>query len=291
MFLPIMNLFSQTDSLKKLLDYYPLHIGNYWEYSYSSKTKDPKDTIPKLRYKEIVGDTVISNNKYYLMVESNLISVIRRVQPICIRIDSVTGNVYQYDHREFKDYKVENLFTRIGEEIIPCINYVTDYEKELFNKKVIVKKRETICISSNDEYGWELAEGLGEIRRKHVDVFSYGWYENNDLIYAKINGVEYGTRTKVEESEQLPIHFNLFQNYPNPFNPITIIKYSLLERALVSLKIYDALGREISILVTEEKNPGYHQVEFKGDHLSSGIYYYSLRAGKNVQTKKLLLLK
>ncbi len=89
----------------------------------------------------------------------------------------------------------------------------------------------------------------------------------------------------------LPNQFVLEQNYPNPFNPSTDIRYQISAVSPVSLKVYDALGREVATLVDEEKTPGTYKVSFDGSRLASGVYYYTLRAGNNVQTKQMLMVK
>ncbi len=88
-----------------------------------------------------------------------------------------------------------------------------------------------------------------------------------------------------------PGEYLLFQNYPNPFNPSTKIYYALPELSHLSLKIYDVLGNEIATLVNEEKPAGSYEVQFNGSALSSGIYFYTLRAGNFSSTKKLILMK
>ena len=85
--------------------------------------------------------------------------------------------------------------------------------------------------------------------------------------------------------------FKLFQNYPNPFNPTTKIRYEISERSLVTLKVYDVLGREVATLVNEEKPAGSYEVNFDATELTSGIYFYQLKAGKFLQTKKMILLR
>lgn len=90
---------------------------------------------------------------------------------------------------------------------------------------------------------------------------------------------------------QIPNQFALHQNYPNPFNPVTKIKYDLPYREKVTLKIYDVLGREVKILIDDLQEPGYQSVQFDASNLASGIYYYQLKAGQFVSTRKLLLIK
>ena len=92
-----------------------------------------------------------------------------------------------------------------------------------------------------------------------------------------------------------PNKFSLEQNYPNPFNPTTNIQYTMGSKLFVSLKVYDVLGNEIATLVDEFKPAGSYEVEFQstvGSHqLASGVYYYQLKAGEFVHTKKILLLR
>jgi hypothetical protein len=89
----------------------------------------------------------------------------------------------------------------------------------------------------------------------------------------------------------LPISYMLHQNYPNPFNPSTTIKFELPKTLHVSLKVYDVLGREVSVLVNDKREAGYHEVKFDGSGLASGVYFYRIQAGEFVQTKKLGLVR
>ena len=85
--------------------------------------------------------------------------------------------------------------------------------------------------------------------------------------------------------------YKLSQNFPNPFNPTTSIKYSLPEQQFVSVKVFDILGREVASLVNEIKPAGNYEVNFDASNLSSGVYFYQLRAGSFTATGKLILMK
>jgi len=85
--------------------------------------------------------------------------------------------------------------------------------------------------------------------------------------------------------------YSLEQNYPNPFNPTTKINFSIKEKGNVELKIFDLLGSEIAILVNEEKTPGIYEVFFDASHLSSGVYLCTIKAGRFIQTRKMMLMK
>lgn len=102
---------------------------------------------------------------------------------------------------------------------------------------------------------------------------------------------EYSEELEVEIELLTPDEYALEQNYPNPFNPVTIIKYSLPVKNLVTLKVYNLLGEEITTLVNETKEVGSYEVSFKATSLPSGIYFYTIKAGEYVATKKMVLLK
>lgn len=97
--------------------------------------------------------------------------------------------------------------------------------------------------------------------------------------------------TAVEDNELNQMSFELAQNYPNPFNPSTVIKYRIPEAGNVSLKVYNMLGKEVATLVNEFTNAGNYAVEFNGDNLSSGIYFYELSMGDTRIVNKMTLLK
>jgi hypothetical protein len=89
----------------------------------------------------------------------------------------------------------------------------------------------------------------------------------------------------------LPLSFNLGQNYPNPFNPSTTIPFSVPSRSFVLLIVYDELGREVSVLRSEELPAGEYVQRWDASSLPSGVYFYRLQAGAFSETKKLVLLK
>jgi hypothetical protein len=88
-----------------------------------------------------------------------------------------------------------------------------------------------------------------------------------------------------------PTDFALHENYPNPFNPATTIGYDVVRSSWVTLKVYDMLGQEIATLVNETKPAGAYKVQLDAKNLAGGVYFYRLRAGSFVQTKKLMLLR
>lgn len=153
-----------------------------------------------------------------------------------------------------------------GIETIDNLQVTGRYLKFLFDKRAVASKGYSI-----------------------MEIEAYGKQEPNSVD---------------DEKHELPSSFSLDQNYPNPFNPTTIIKYSIpfveTSRAPslqhISLKVYDILGREIATLVNEEKQAGVYEVSFNSESISnsslpSGVYFYSLSAGKFSATRKMILLR
>ena len=92
-------------------------------------------------------------------------------------------------------------------------------------------------------------------------------------------------------SSVIPDKFSLSQNYPNPFNPVTKINFSIPNTQYTLLKVYDALGKELQVLVNERLNAGSYEAEFDGNNFASGVYFYKLESGSFNETKRMILLK
>jgi hypothetical protein len=117
----------------------------------------------------------------------------------------------------------------------------------------------------------------------YIDEFRVVDYKDNTL------GI-------TQTGNELPDKFSLEQNYPNPFNPVTKISFSLPSNVRrqtqdVKLYVFDIVGKEVQTLVDEQLQPGTYEVTFDGSSLASGIYFYQLKAGKYIETKKLVLIK
>jgi hypothetical protein len=124
----------------------------------------------------------------------------------------------------------------------------------------------------------------------YSDIPSANGIYNYRLRQVDFDGtVSYSTLSVAEYINE--ISFGLSQNYPNPFNPSTIIEYIIPEDAFVDIKIYDLLGKEVKSVLSEEKSKGFYSIQINGSDLSSGIYFYKLKAGNFVETKKMVLMR
>jgi len=154
-------------------------------------------------------------------------------------------------------------------------------------------------LPNNGNYQWTIPESMAsdDTCRIRYTVYTLsdsvssitreGFYIIGEPVYSEIT------------DNNFPEEFELYQNYPNPFNPSTKIKFTVpnviasgaKQSQLVILKVYDILGNEVVTLVNEEKPAGSYEVDFDATGLPSGIYFYQLKAGKFIQTKKMIYLK
>jgi len=115
-----------------------------------------------------------------------------------------------------------------------------------------------------------------------------GWVagHNGTILHTTNGGVSF-----VDDETTQPTEFTLEQNYPNPFNPTTTFRYSIPTQSKVVIKVFDVLGNEIVTLLNEEKQIGNYAADFDASSLSSGVYFYQLKAGNYIETKKMILMK
>lgn len=144
--------------------------------------------------------------------------------------------------------------------------------------------------SGTNAYGWFVPDSLQNTSNYKIMVSSVS---DTSLHSISDNSFNFGNSvTGIENSDgTLPYEYSLKQNYPNPFNPSTTIQYSIPKRSLVTLRVYDMLGRLVTTLVNSEKAAGNYNVNFNASNLASGVYFYRISAGNFNMTRKLILLK
>jgi hypothetical protein len=156
----------------------------------------------------------------------------------------------------------------------------------------------------NLTWSWDFGDNKTSSEQNPVHV--YMATGNYDVTMSVSDGSNFSTYTRHEyisvtevvsvDSEQIPLQFALHQNYPNPFNPVTTLRYELPENGLVTITIYDMLGKQQKTLINQTQDAGYKSIIWDatndyGKPVSAGIYLYQIQAGEFVQTKKIVLLK
>jgi hypothetical protein len=127
---------------------------------------------------------------------------------------------------------------------------------------------------------------LGNI---YITGFNLGNNSFPEIVTLKYKQPNFLTAVNAERINEYS--FNLYQNYPNPFNPQTTIRFSIPKRSFITIRVFDLLGREIAILVNEERSAGEHKIVFNGKNLPSGVYFCQLQSGEFKQTRKFILQK
>jgi hypothetical protein len=153
-----------------------------------------------------------------------------------------------------------------------------------------------VFVSTNGGQSWSMwNEGLEVIYQNSSTIYTLATH--NGYAFAGVGGRSVWRRplsevaTGVREPLTHPTAFSLEQNFPNPFNPSTTIRYALPQRAHVRLTMFNTLGQQVSTLVNELQEAGYHDVRFDGSGLASGVYFYRLQVKDFIQTNRLLIVR
>lgn len=279
--------------INDIKNFYPLKPWNQYVYKLSKKDNSGNWVFLNNNYVYFVKDTTLSNNKTYSKLLRNNSVTLERFDKTsgCVLIaNKLTSGEIKEDTTECLWVKKTNSFNKFVNNTYKSYTCNNFANFTLFNTYNANSKVYTQTDAPSTWYRLLNGVGLVENYYKIGDE-----YYKEELVAAKIGTTIYGDATLfvgVEESETtIPTEYNLSQNYPNPFNPSTTINFSIKEAGLVTLKVYDMLGREVSNIVNENLSEGIYNKVFNASGLSSGIYFYSLKAGKFSETKKMLLLK
>ena len=147
--------------------------------------------------------------------------------------------------------------------------------------------------------GFAVAEGSSFTDTVRFTALTVGTFSGFLILHSDATNTSSDTIVVIGMCQKLtyageqivPKEFSLSQNYPNPFNPSTIINYQLPKSNRVTLRLYDAIGREVATLVDEYKQAGSYDVQFNASKLSSGVYFYRIQSGNYVDLKKMVLMK
>jgi hypothetical protein len=227
------------------------------------------------------------------------------VYPIWMRLDGNALSVWTAiinDSTVFVPVELNSFTAKVVDGNI-SLNWQT--ASELNNRGFEIERRQKSKVKSQNE--WRtigFVDGKGTTTQLNNYNFTDEPIESGLYTY-RLKQIDYNG--SYEYSDEVDVNFifaddfRLSQNYPNPFNPNTTIEYQIPKSTFVTIKVYDVLGKEIVILVNEEKPAGIHEVNFSAmggsasggelKDLTSGLYLYKISAGEFEQTRKMLLLK
>ena len=302
----IYTAFSQSNA-----DYFPWKTGDMWEYTlYYWPDIDTLQTV-------VIDDSTDEYGNIYTTYFSRAINPIEPPSAllqdtIIYKIDTSLYVYHRYfDFNNGEWINVYRLNSNAGDQWVMWdyshigvgpfemarINFITD--TMLFG--IQSKLMEVIYFISGDS-----TDTLGLVRYHDQLIKGIGFYsrvpaELGAKMYlhgAVINGILFGDTTQIITAvddnhldNNVEVDFLLFQNYPNPFNGSTRIPFKLTNEGIVSLNIYDVLGREVATLVDEYREAGSYELEFDASNLPSGMYIYRLQSGSYSDVKKMILSK
>jgi hypothetical protein len=292
--LDTLNVIKEMPVPDDVFSWFPLRIGNRWIYSNEENIERARS-----RWKtswEVVENLSIENKIYTEIMVSeyhNNSSEPGITKNQYFRTDSTKGLIYKayLDNDTITQEELYmDLLAEVGDSI-PVENgiiLINETSSDLFNLNTT--KREFRGVITPYRI-LEFVKGFGLSFNLTEDLLSFA---TDSLKGCVINGVVYGDTsliTGVNDKPQGVFSYKLEQNYPNPFNPTTTIRYRIPETGLVTLKVFDVLGKEVITLVNEEKLSGNYEVKFNGSNLSSGVYFYRLTADTFTTTKQMILLR
>ena len=197
------------------------------------------------------------------------------------------NSVYEYDPSVIIPVELSSFTaTANDEEVTLSWSTATELNNQGFEVQRKFGRNDFVTVGSVKGNGTTTSPNQYSFVDKLADPGKY-FYRLKQIDF----GGKFEYSNEIEVEVRLLDKFTLEQNYPNPFNPTTTIGYILQEKSNAKLTLLNSIGEEIAILVNEEQDKGYHKVELDGSKLSSGIYFYQINAGSNVETKKMILMK
>ncbi len=179
------------------------------------------------------------------------------------------------------DY-IENLSDYVFNVIYDNYNYV---DSVLIADSIATVFAGNTTSAAYYEKLWELTKSFT------ILLFKNASYKLTCLIYTVWVNAGSPVTGGIEDNQNHAMKYELSQNYPNPFNPRTKIQYAMPKAGIVTLKVFNILGQEMITIINEERPAGEYEIEFNATTLPSGIYFYQLKVGDFIETKKMVLMK
>jgi len=288
--------------------YMPLQVGNVWVYNC---TAYGMACSCNMIYRFKIVSSVNKSGKIYFIFQVNSFSgscwngCTSSLIYDSLRVDYLTGNVYRYStsgciYSPFEKLQ-DSLNSKLGDTVknncgVSQYNYICDDTSDFMIFGTPVKTKGFNESQFETGYGRRYAKGFGIISTGYASILC-----NNVSILKGciINGILYGDTSTIvginQLSTEIPEKYDLSQNYPNPFNPVTKIKFSIpsigngSDRSVI--KIFNAFGHEVAVLVNQSLQPGIYEVDWDASNYPSGVYFYELISGNFIQTRKMVLQK
>jgi Secretion system C-terminal sorting domain len=286
---------------QSLQDFFPLKIGNHWQYAYQSLEKRYESLYPIQTTTDsgIVQYEIIDSASQDSMIVWNIQetdSVTRKIQNYSYFnmpdtsfsiIAHVMFQLYEYQDslHTIKSQSYFEVFTfpvRYGYgyvSTIPIFRFHQDTSSIVLKEYIWTGVLFTDSLCFQKKIG--LLYGQANTSKGPGTPYYYGWQAS---LTSMITSVDY-------KDNELPSSYLTLQNYPNPFNPITLIAFQLPHKSHITINIFDALGRNVQCLLDSHLGAGYHEIRWDASNHASGIYFCRLQTDESTKTIKIVLLK
>lgn len=190
----------------------------------------------------------------------------------------------------------------VHRRVLPRFGTTTTISGTVLSDNIPIGDAIIYAMQGNDYVAFGITNAKGEYNINSIPVGDYilvahkvGSKSDNKQVTITENGTNnFGFSLKRNSSNitnSTPYEFALVQNYPNPFNPSTVISYSISQQADVTLKVFNSIGQQVAELVNTTQSAGIYNINFNASSLSSGVYFYTLKANDFTATKKLMIVK
>lgn len=272
----------------------PLANGNKWYYNCSSQTLVPPASFTYYRRtREVLRDTLIT-------------SIVWKAIRITTYYSTYVTQDYEYwrsDSSQFKNLYISTPLYNTSlttDSTWSSMGTCSITLGEIKFGGATVKTQKYFIYDVGSSEGWTTGLNIGVTNYESGIAARFGGsgdYSQDNLVGALINGVEIGDSTLMYTSQPskdniaLPRKLSLLQNYPNPFNPMTRIDFFLPKASYITITIFDVLGKEIAILMSERSIEGTHSIFWDASAYPSGMYFYRIQSEREVAVRKMILLK
>ena len=291
-----------NNSLRSQNDFFPLTIGNQWNYSYKSLERKYFDisfmyqmTTDSGSVQYSLTDSSRQDSAVIWSVQEND-TIARRIQDYYYNTDTTflinvntTFQLLEYldSTHILKSESYYEVFTfpvkwdRFGNisSRTPITRFSRDSSILIIKESIFLIANFSDSLCFHKDIGLVYAQSV--INKGPNTPYYYKWEASLSKIITSVNN----------QSVEMPSRFILFPNYPNPFNPSTTISFFLPKDDFVKLAIYNIQGQEVEVLINDELSSGLHKRVFNALKLASGIYFYKITTGEFTSTKKLALIK
>jgi len=264
------------------LRYYPLHVGDRWEYEIRNWEAGP-DPVISLSSRQVISDSLMPNGWLYFKIREDGDYVFERVDTLLLEVFRYEKNTCANDERNIYSLHYLPDSTINWTTCDGWTKQVSFCDSGAFGAATFIRHYMDFLFLEESylEENWGLSNEFG----------GEGNYYEKVLIYAKVNGAERGVSALDRSFSASPRRYQVLQNYPNPFNNRTTIFFGADNGGNISLTIYNPLGQVVDVLTDQYWPAGQRWLCWNAEAFSSGVYLLAMQTESASLSRKIILLR